>query len=169
MAFDDLSPEIDESTSEETNANGEEQKKSLVANTYSRRGVGLPTDDRYKELEDWQLSDDEITLAYELNAPQGGSAVVQNFLDAFWAGGHEEFYSELQIAIAHMVAHHPNYTVREFDERDIEAQGAVPVMELFQIDTDDVASYLSENQDIAQEIYEALREADFIQEPAEAE
>lgn len=167
MGLDNTMPERAESEEQTTSG---EQRKSLVANTYS-----TSSDNNYKDITSWSMEEEEVRLGYELCAPQGGNASVQNALDNLYAGGHEEFYSRLQIALGHVFAR--SGVVPEFDQRDIESQGSVPVLDLLHIEGSDIVEYVSEsdveltadniasildqNPDVAEELFSVMQEADY--------
>ena len=166
MAMDDMFSGDGDDDEEQTTNVQDEQKKTLIANAYNTTGQNDP--DPYKEL-DWNLNEEEIRMAYLMTAPRSsGSAVVQNTLDSWGPGGHEEWYSELQVKLAHIFGD-AGVPVPEFDEQDIEPEGAVPMMEFLGLNEDDILQFLSENQEVAQEVYEALHEARQEEEAAEAE
>lgn len=166
----------EEESVEQPSKSGNEQRKSLIANSYS-----TSLDDEYKDITGWGLDEDEIERAYKLNAPQGGgSAAVQTALNGLFAGGHEEFYSRLQLALAHVFGR--SQQIRELDEAGVEARGSVPVMQLLNIESsdavdyftaedvdveitaEDIAQILDSNPEVAEELQEVMQEA----EPAEA-
>lgn len=167
MGLDEAIPETEE---EPETSGSEEQKKSLVANTYS-----TGEDDNYKNLDNWGMSESEIQLAYALCAPRGGSAAVQRALNGLFPGGYEEFYSRFQIALGHVFGRSQN--IPEFEQEGIEPQGSVPVMNLLNIEGDDIVEYvtsedvdlsandlatvLDHNPEVAEELYEVMEEADF--------
>lgn len=139
MGLDDTIPETAEP--EETPSDVDEQRKSLVANTYS-----TSSDSNYKDITGWGMSEEEIQLAHQLSAPRQGSAAVQDALDGLYPGGHEEFYSRLQVALGHVFGR--SRQIREFQEQEVEPQGSVPVLELLAIDGEDISEYLSESDDV---------------------
>ena len=119
------------------------QSKSLLANTYSNRGI---SGDSYKDLSDWEtLTDDEIELAYLLTAPNGrGSAVVQETLDDYGAG-YEEWFQRLVINLAHIFGE-AGVHIPEFEERDTDPRGATPMLDFFGVAEDDIIDYLAAAQ-----------------------
>lgn len=177
--FDDDEEQNDEEPAE----SGEGQKKSLVANVYNNRGDSDP--DPYKEL-DWEMPDrgDELSVeeamlvSYFFIAPRSdGSAVVQNTLDDYSEGGHEEWYATLQLKLAHIFGD-VGVRIPEFEKRDIEPQGAPPMLEFLGIDADDIIDYLAQDPEMAEDVYSRLQEAadegdeeteETEQEPAEAD
>lgn len=128
----------------EQQTNEDEQKKSLIANVYSNVGVKDP--DPYKELDDWAVSSDDIQLAH--NVTSGGGLVRRNLKKLTASGSHEEWYTELQVALAHRIA---QLTGQELpDGREV--RGAVPVMEQVSISGDDIMDYLREHPEIIGEL-----------------
>lgn len=167
---------MQETEPSEESTNGE-QRKSLIANSYS-----TSHDNNYKDVTGWGMDEDEINLAYLLNAPNsGGSASVQRALDGLFAGGHEEFYSRLQIALAHVFGRTRN--IPEFEAQGIEAEGSVPVMQLLNIEVSDIVEYITEtdsevsaeditavldsNPEVAQDVYDILSEVEGIEAEAD--
>lgn len=166
---------IEEEQDEQTRSNGsEKQHKSLVANTYSTKSLN----DR-KDISDWRLDEKAVRLAFGATSPRHGSGGLKKFLDGLRAGGHEEWYSELQCALAHMVVESPYANIHEFEELGIEPEGSVPVMELLNIDSGDIADYLQsqmgDNPEMARQLRDALNDMDIPEEeedeeePAEAD
>lgn len=157
------SPSTDESDSGAAN-----QSKTLVANMYSSRGIQDP--DSYKELDDWSMSDDDISLSYQVTKAGG---LVRNALKSLSASGnHEEWYADMQIALAHRIAELKGQDELP-DGRDVE--GAVPVMEQVSIGADEVMDFLREHpeeiSDLDTSELAELREAaeDDDQDAAQAE
>lgn len=170
---DDLGIE-EEQDEQTTSSSGEKQHKSLIANTYSTKTLT----DR-KDISDWRLNEQQVRLAFGCTSPRHGSGGLKKFLDGLRAGGHEEWYSELQVALAHMVVESPYATITEFEELDIEPRGAVPVLELLSISAGDIAAYLQsemeENPEMVRQLRDALNDMDIPDEqeeepePAEAD
>lgn len=149
MAMDSLLDSDSTAADEQEAAGAEGQNKSLVANVYNNNGQADP--DPYKEL-DWQMPSaiDELDvseamlLSYYFVAPRSaGSAVVQNTLDDYSTGGHEEWYAELQLKLAHIFGD-VGIRIPEFEEREIEPRGATPMLDFLGIDGDDIVQYLQD-------------------------
>ena len=120
-------------------SSGPEQHKSLIANVYSSRGAEDP--DPYKQLTDWEVSDEDIQLAYDVTS--GGGLVRRNIKRLTASGSHEEWYTQLQVALAHRVAQLTDTQLP--DGREV--RGAVPVMEQVSITGDDIMDYLRAHPD----------------------
>jgi len=164
MAMGNLFDDDEEQTDEEPVQADEEQKKSLVANLYNNAGQDDP--DPYKQL-DWEMPDrgEELTLeeamlvSYQFIAPRSdGSAIVQSTLNDYSEGGHEEWYATLQLKLAHIFGD-VGVQIPEFERRDIEPQGAPPMLEFLGIDADDIIDYLSQNPEMASDVYQRLQQA----------
>lgn len=148
-----------------------QQSKSLIGNVYSNRGVQDP--DSYKELDDWDVSDDDIALAYDVTAGSGSnSSLVRDALKRLSSSGsHEEWYTEMQVALAHRIA---GLLGREELPDGRETRGAVPVMEQVSIKGEDIMDYLQAHPEFIAELdTEKLAELketiDERAEPAEAD
>lgn len=113
------------------------QSKSLIANVYSSDGTSDP--DSYKNLDDWAVSEEDISLAYEVTA--AGGLVRRNIKRLTQSGSHEEWYTQLQVALAHRIA---QLTESELPNGQ-EVEGAVPVMEQVSITGEDIMGFLREH------------------------
>lgn len=114
------------------------QSKSLIANVYSSDGTDDP--DSYKELDDWDVSEEDIALAHDVTAGSGASSLVRDALKkASASGSHEEWYTVMQIALAHRVAQRYG---RDQLPDGREVRGAVPLMEHVSIEGSDIMDYL---------------------------
>lgn len=152
-------------SNDDDQSDGPEQSKSLIANVYSSDGSQDP--DPYKILDDWAVSEEDIRLAYEVTA--AGGLVRRNIKRLTPSGSHEEWYTELQVAIAHRVAELTGADLP--DGREVE--GAVPVMEQVSIGGEEIMDYFREHPEEienldTQELAE-LSESDAEPEPATAD
>lgn len=150
----------DDSSNDDSEQSTRDQSKSLIANTYSNRGRGP---NGYKSLDDWGLSDEEIEIAFGVTSTQNGSGSVRNFVKGLVPSkDHEEFYSKLQLAIAHSIS--TGYKVNELEASSIDSRGSVPLMEMFHISAGDMVQYMKDNPQVAADLIE---NGDDIQEIAE--
>lgn len=131
-------------TTQQTETDGDEQRKSLISNVYSNNGMSDP--DPYKKLGNWGVDQQDIKLAYDVTA--GGGLVRRNLKRITPSGSHEEWYTEFQVALAHRIA---QLTGEEMpDGRDV--RGAVPVMEHLSIDASDIMEYLRANPQMVNQL-----------------
>lgn len=166
MGFDIDELKDDEEESDDQRSSNEtglhEQKKTLIAHSYS-----TTYDDKYSDLDDWGLSQEQVRMLHKMYSTSTGSGALKGIVSALTeSGDHEEFYNELQLAIAHAVYPLGQLDdfkeMAEFEEYDIEPQGSIPVMEFFQLDSDDIIQYLDSREDegeMAEEVYEQLHAA----------
>lgn len=122
------------------------QQKSLIANVYS-----TDRDDNYKSLEGWDWFDE---TAYHVT--KGGGLLRRNLKRITPSGSHEEWYTRFQLLLAHYVGELVDETLPNGDE----PEGPVPLMEFLGFDADDIARYLQENPEMAEEIASRLSEAE---------
>jgi len=150
------------------------QSKSLLYHVYSNRGI--QDSDPYKELDDWECSDDEIRLAYQLGAGSAADPIVRDKLATLTeSGDREEWFTDLTVAMGHRIAQLIGRDTLH-DGRDV--KGAVPVMEQFSIQGGDIMDYLREHpefitqldtEELAELRDKAQTEQDGEEEPAPAE
>jgi len=161
MSLEDIAPG---STGSEQTDSSAEQSKTLIANVYSNRGESDP--DAYRELDDWEVSDEDIQLAFNVTAGTR-NGMVRNYLKGTPSGSHEEWYCEFQVALAHRIGQLQGLETLP-DGREVE--GAVPVMDLLSIHGEDIMDYLRENPRFIEELdSEELAELQQEKEPAEAD
>lgn len=155
-----LKERLGNSSNDNQNNNDAEQSKSLIANTYSNRGSADP--ESYKELDDWELTDEEIQLAYDVT--RGGGVMRRAAKSMAASGSHEEWYSELQVKLANYVADILNQDLPNGES----PEGPIPLMEFLALDEQDIVEYLRSQEDAQmalsvleelQDNEEALREA----------
>lgn len=149
-------------STEQSDSSEGEQSKSLIANVYSNTGERDP--DPYRNLTDWASTEEDIRLAYQVTA--AGGLVRRNLKRLTQSGSHEEWYTGLQVALAHRIA---QLTDSELpDGREVE--GAVPIMEHVSISGDDIMDYLREHPEVVSELdSEELAELSGEAEPEPAE
>lgn len=150
--LDGVSEENSEITTDDS-----DQSKTLVFHSYSNRG--LNEDDPYKKLDDWEeLDDRQLNIAYGVSKPNG---IVRETLDNTLPGyaGREEWYNHLQVELAHFLADRLGRDTFAAGDDQIETKGPVPLMELFEFRADDIVDYLSENEEMATEVLDTLKEA----------
>lgn len=145
----------------------EKQSKSLIANVYSNDGSSDP--DSYKNLDDWELDQEDIHLAWRLvkgSDNKGTEGMVRDTAAILApSGDHEEWFSELVIKLAHRIGE-----LREDNLPDgQEPKGPTPIMEFLAIDADDVLQYIRDTSDheMAEELFTQLSQAQEQMEQAE--
>lgn len=129
------SPDSDDSTDAS-------QSKSLIANTYSNDGESDP--DSYKNIGDWGIDNDQIHLAYRVTKGSGtGTDGLMRDAAATLSssGSHEEWYSQLQVKLAHYIGDIMEVTL----PTDVEPKGPVPLFEFLDFDGGDLMEFLREN------------------------
>lgn len=157
------------STGEENiSTDGNDQSKTLVFHSYSNRGLG--DESPYKKLDDWEeLSDEQLAIAYSVSKPNG---IVRETLDNTLPGyvDREEWYNHFQITLAHFLADRLGRDSFSAGDAQIETEGALPLMELFEFRTDDILEYLQNDPEKATEVFEGLQQmAEESEKEAEAE
>lgn len=143
MSFD--MDELSQDSTDQTDSDENTQRKTLVANMYSNRGI--LDGDSYKELDDWGLDEDDISLSYNVTKANG---LVRNTLKSLApSGNHEEWYAELQVGLAHRIA---QLKGRDELPDGREVEGAVPIMEQVSITGGDIMDYLREHPECIEDL-----------------
>lgn len=135
----------------------DEQAKTLIGHCYS-----TDSHDKYQDCSDWEWFE---SAAYEF--AQGGG-LMRKFAKAMApSGSHHEWYSRL---IVRMTQYFSVYAQREetVEQFGLET-GPVPLMEFFEFSGEDIARYLRENPELADDFKEAMSELKEEEESAEAE
>lgn len=145
------------------------QSKSLVANTYSSYGTDDPDPD--KKIDNWGLSEDEVRLAWLVTKGSNNSGTEGFVRDAAAtlasSSSHEEWYSQLQINLAHYIGDIMGVSLPNGEE----PEGPVPMMEQLDLDGSDLMEFFRENPEEIEHLdSEELRDlADQVEEDEDDE
>ena len=158
MDMGDLGPDSSGNDPEDNIDDSDVQSKTLIANVYSNRGASDP--EAYKELDDWEdVTDEDLAIAYDVTSDNG--YVRDNIKKITSSGDHREWYTQLQVALAHYISGPGRLEEETFgNEVTVESEGAEPLLDLLAFEADHIVNYLLNGRaDMAEEVYKRLDEA----------
>lgn len=154
MSLDNL---VEEDEDEDNGiANNDGRSKSRIAFTISGK---YDSSDSYDDYTDWSQSEEDMKLAYLVTKGKnntGTEGMVRDSAEKIAdSGNHNEWYSELQVKLAHFFG--------DFIGVDLpdgrEPKGAAPLLEYLDIRGEHIVDYFKENPEVRENFKEALKEA----------